>query len=102
MLVAHATRITNLEEVACLKKRKKRKAIPNPNKRFIALSKLLAAGESVPTVESQTELPTVNSNEEEAVVSDAEVAEVVKVDTVFEPPMVATRSGRLIKRSRKM
>lgn len=103
VLVAHTTRITSLEEeVARLKRGKKRKALPNPNKRFMALGELLAAGETVPTVGSQTELPTGNSDEEEAVVSDVEVASVIEDDAVLEPPMVTTRSGRLIKRPRRL
>lgn len=85
------------EEVACLKRGKKRKAIPNLNRRFIALSKLVVASESVPTVRSQIELPIVTSNEEEVVVSDLEVAE---VNAEFKPLPVATRSGHLVKRPR--
>jgi hypothetical protein len=46
--VVYILRITSLkEELACLKRGKKRKAVLNPNKRFIALGKILAGKESI-------------------------------------------------------
>ncbi|RYC79432.1 hypothetical protein BFJ63_vAg17685 [Fusarium oxysporum f. sp. narcissi] len=42
-------RITGLEEqMAQLRRGKKRKAVPNPNRRFMALAETLAAGEALP------------------------------------------------------
>ena len=42
-------RITGLEEqMAQVQRGKKRKAVPNPNRRFVALSENLAAGEALP------------------------------------------------------
>src|SRR6478735_7879039 len=42
-------RITGLEEqIAQLRRGKKRKAVPNPNRRFMALAESLATGEALP------------------------------------------------------
>jgi hypothetical protein len=53
--------------VARLKRGKKRKAIPNPNRRFVALSEALAAGEIIPKVGDQIEPIIVDSDSEEDV-----------------------------------
>ncbi|KAJ0128034.1 hypothetical protein HZ326_28864 [Fusarium oxysporum f. sp. albedinis] len=48
-VAAHTLRIASLEEeLARLKRGKKRKAVPNPNKRFMALGETLAGKESIP------------------------------------------------------
>jgi hypothetical protein len=48
-LAEHHVQITSLkEEVAWLKKRKKRKAIPNLNRGFIVLSKALVSSKAIP------------------------------------------------------
>jgi hypothetical protein len=48
-VVAHTLRIASLEEeLARLKRGKKRKAVPNPNKRFMTLGDTLAGKESIP------------------------------------------------------
>ena len=50
-LVAHMMQIAGLEEeVARLKRGKKRRAIPNPNSRFMTLSEVLAASEAIPSI----------------------------------------------------
>ncbi|KAG6989496.1 Pogo transposable element with ZNF domain [Fusarium oxysporum f. sp. conglutinans] len=63
-------RITGLEEqMAQVRRGKKRKAVPNPNRRFMALAEALAAGESLP-----------NSKEAEIEVDvDEEVESVIEV-----------------------
>jgi len=53
-LASHTVRIASLEEdVAQLKRGKKRKAIPNPNRSFMTLSEVLASGKSIPEVGSK-------------------------------------------------
>lgn len=46
--MAHTVKIASLEEeLARLKRGKKRKALSNPNKRFMTLSEALASGEAI-------------------------------------------------------
>ena len=102
-LAAHEVRIAGLEEqVARLQRGKKRKAIPNPNRRFMTLSEILAAGGAIPEVQDQAESVVMASDEEvdEEVVSDAETASVAEVKAVPSPQRT-TRSGRLIKKAKK-
>ncbi|RYC78139.1 hypothetical protein BFJ63_vAg18988, partial [Fusarium oxysporum f. sp. narcissi] len=95
-------RITGLEEqMAQLRRGKKRKAVPNPNRRFMALSENLAAGEALP-----------DSKEAEIEVDvDEEVESVIEVGVRSEDEcddfMVVTkhcqrtRSGREVKKPRR-
>jgi len=86
--------------VARLKRGKKRKAIPNPNRRFMTLSEALAAGKAIPEVGDQAEPVMVDSDSEE----DVEVALVIEVRAVSEvgqeSPQITTRSGRVVKKTR--
>ncbi|KNB16583.1 hypothetical protein FOXG_21712 [Fusarium oxysporum f. sp. lycopersici 4287] len=53
-VAAHTLRIASLEEeLARLKRGKKRKAVPNPNKRFMTLGETLAGGEAIVEEEPQ-------------------------------------------------
>jgi hypothetical protein len=81
--------------VACLKRGKKRKAIPNPNRRFMTLSEALAAGEAIPKAGGQAASVVEDSDSEEEVVSGAE-------GSAPKFPQLTTRLGRLIKKPRKM
>ncbi|KAI8710801.1 HTH CENPB-type domain-containing protein [Fusarium sp. LHS14.1] len=95
-------RITGLEEqVSQLRRGKKRKAVPNPNRRFMALAEALAAEEALP-----------NSKEAEIEVDmDEEVESVIEVGVRSEDEsedfMVVikhcqrTRSGREVKKPRR-
>ncbi|KAH7460547.1 hypothetical protein FOMA001_g19487 [Fusarium oxysporum f. sp. matthiolae] len=95
-------RITGLEEqMAQLRRGKKRKAVPNPNRRFMALSENLAAVEALP-----------HSKEAEIEVDvDEEVESVIEVGVRSEDEsddfMVVTkhcqrtRSGREVKKTRR-
>ncbi|RKK18970.1 hypothetical protein BFJ66_g17891 [Fusarium oxysporum f. sp. cepae] len=95
-------RITGLEEqMAQVRRGKKRKAVPNPNRRFMALAEALAAGEALP-----------NSKEAEIEVDvDEEVESVIEVGIRSEDEsddfMVVTkhcqrtRSGREVKKPRR-
>jgi len=95
-------RITGLEEqVSQLRRGKKRKAVPNPNRRFMALAEALAAGESLP-----------NSKEGEIEVDvDEEIESVIEVGVRSEDESEdfmaltkhcqRTRSGQEVKKSRR-
>ncbi|RKK96805.1 hypothetical protein BFJ70_g17639 [Fusarium oxysporum] len=95
-------RITGLEEqMAQLRRGKKRKAVPNPYRRFMALAEALATGEAIP-----------DSKEAEIEVDvDEEVESVIEVGVGLEDEsddfMVVTkhcqrtRSGREVKKPRR-
>ena len=109
VLAAHAIRIANLEEeVARLKRGKKRKVIPNPNRRFINLSEMLAAGKAIPEAGEanpaiaggQRDCIVVDTDSEEEVASEAGVVSEAEVKVASEPPQRTTRSGRIIKKPR--
>jgi hypothetical protein len=76
VLAAYTIKIASLEEeVARLKQGKKRRAIPNPNRRFIFLSEALAQGKPIPEVIAQIEPIIVDSEESEGVESEASLRE---------------------------
>lgn len=94
-----STRITSLEEeVGRLSRGKRRKAIPNPNKKFMTLAEALVAGETIPKPNQATEeagavkdvIEVGGMQEDESSNSEAE-----------ELPVVRTRIGREVKRPRK-
>jgi hypothetical protein len=98
-LVEHTARIASLEEeVSRLKRGKKRKAIPNPNRRFMSLSEALATGKELSTIVDsnllEEEVLEVESEIESEVESEMETASAIEVQST------TTRSGRLIKRPR--
>ena len=100
-LAEHSTRIAKLEEeVARLQRGKKRKAIPNPNRRFMTLSETLAAKEAIPQIRSQEILVVGNSDIEEEEVSEVETASVIVVKGAPKSLPVTTRSGRVVKKRR--
>ncbi|KAM5529670.1 transposase [Fusarium oxysporum f. sp. phaseoli] len=94
-----STRIASLEEeVGRLSRGKKRKAIPNPNKKFISLAEALAAGDTI-------------SEPNEAIEGADVVEDVIEVGGIEkdersnsgkeELGVVRTRTGREVKRPRK-
>lgn len=98
-LAAHAMRIAGLEEELARSKRgKKRKAVPNPNKRFVTLSEALAAGEVTTEKGSQKKLAVVDDSSSEESGSESEAASVIEVREETIPPQRTTRSGRVVKR----
>ncbi|KAJ3454743.1 hypothetical protein MRS44_013343 [Fusarium solani] len=98
-IAAHAGRITSLEEeVARLKRGKKRRAIPNPNRRFMTLGEALIQDKAIPEVGDQGASILVDSELEEVVVSGTETASEIEVTAAPESPQITTRSGRLIKK----
>ena len=102
-LAAHKVRIAGLEEeIACLKRGKKRKAIPNPNRRFMALSEALAAGKAIPELrKEEIEVGLLESNEEEALIDIVEEeAEGAEETVTFPSPPRITRFWRVVKRRR--
>ena len=96
-------RIASLEEeVARLKRGKKRRAIPNPNSRFITLSEVLAAGEAIPSMtEKEKDVILVEEDEEEAEEEDVdEEAEGAGITVILASPPRITRFGYIIKKRR--
>jgi len=64
----YASRIASLEEeVARLKRGKKKRAIPNPNRRFIAPGEALALDKAIPKVGDQQVSIIIDSESEEEV-----------------------------------
>jgi hypothetical protein len=101
-LAAHAVKIASLEEkVARLERGKKRRAIPNPNRRFMTLGETLAASEAIPAVSGQEITVVVNSNSEEEKEKDSETETVSEIEVMISKlPQRTTRSGRLVKKPR--
>ncbi|KAF6512733.1 hypothetical protein HZS61_007539 [Fusarium oxysporum f. sp. conglutinans] len=95
-------RITGLEEqMAQLRRGKKRKAVPNPNRRFMALAETLAAGEAPP--DSKKAEIEVNVDEEVESVIEVGVGLEDESDDfrVVTKHCQRTRSGREVKISRR-
>ncbi|KAH7460907.1 hypothetical protein FOMA001_g19401 [Fusarium oxysporum f. sp. matthiolae] len=98
-VAAHTQRIASLEEeLARLKRGKKRKAVPNPNRRFMTLGETLAVGEAIPEGETQNESVVVESVCSDKRESESEASSVIEVREEAVPQQRTTRSGRLIKR----
>ncbi|KAM5528598.1 transposase [Fusarium oxysporum f. sp. phaseoli] len=98
-VAAHTQRIASLEEeLARLERGKKRKAVPNPNRRFMTLGETLAVGEAIPEGETQNESVVVESVCSDERESESEASSVIEVREEAVPQQRTTRSGRLIKR----
>jgi hypothetical protein len=92
-LAEYINKIASLEEeLSRLKRGRKRKAIPNPNRRFVSLSEALASSKEV--VESNLEEEVVESEVEEEVESE------IESEAEIEAQVTTTRAGRLVKRPR--
>ncbi|EGU71756.1 hypothetical protein FOXB_17734 [Fusarium oxysporum f. sp. conglutinans Fo5176] len=95
-------RITGLEEqMAQVQRGKKRKAVPNPNRRFMALAETLAAREALPdSKEAEIELDV---DEEAESVIEVDVRSEDKSDDfrVVTKHCQRTRSGREVKKPRR-
>jgi hypothetical protein len=94
-LMAHAMRISGLEEeLARLKRSKKRKSIPNPNKRFMTLGEALASGEANTEMESEKKHAVVNYGPSGESGSESEAGSVTNdgdgrgQNTIFKPQAV--------------
>lgn len=98
-VAAHMQRIASLEEeLARLKRGKKRKAVPNPNRRFMTLEETLAVGEAITEEETQNESIVVESVCSDERESESEANSVIEVREEAVPHQWTTWSGRLIKR----
>jgi DDE superfamily endonuclease len=96
-------RVTALEgEVAQLKKSRKRKAVPNPNRRFMEMGELLAGGEAIPDVIEVAQADVVDQGLSEAEGSAIVVASGDDSSDEILATSVHTRSGRAIKKPRKL
>ena len=94
-------RVASLEEeVARLKRGKKRKAIPNPNRRFMDVGSALAIENAIPPIRRE---PKVVVDVQEDQVEDGIVVGALESSSEdeVESPVVHTRSGRAIKKTRK-
>jgi hypothetical protein len=100
-VAAHTQRIASLEEeLARLKRGKKRKAVPNPNKRFMTLGETLAGKESIPegaTRYTPVGVEFVSSSEQE---SESEAGSVTEVREENIPHQPTRRSRRVVKKTR--
>ncbi|KAG6998156.1 hypothetical protein FocnCong_v013552 [Fusarium oxysporum f. sp. conglutinans] len=95
-------RITGLEEqMAQVRRGKKRKAVPNPNRRFMALSENLAAGEALPD-SKEAEIEVDVDEEVESVIEVGVRSEDESDDfMVVTKHCQRTRSGREVKKPRR-
>ncbi|KAG6990319.1 hypothetical protein FOFC_02347 [Fusarium oxysporum] len=95
-------RITGLEEqTAQVRRGKKRKAVPNPNRRFMALSENLAAGEALPD-SKEAEIEVDVDEEVESVIEVGVRSEDESDDfMVVTKHCQRTRSGREVKKPRR-
>ncbi|KAM5527169.1 transposase [Fusarium oxysporum f. sp. phaseoli] len=100
-VAAHTQRIASLEEeLARLKRGKKRKAVPNPNKRFMTLGETLAGKESIPegaTRYTPVGVEFISSSEQE---SESEAGLVIEVREENIPHQPTRRSQRIVKKTR--
>ncbi|RYC80211.1 hypothetical protein BFJ63_vAg16899, partial [Fusarium oxysporum f. sp. narcissi] len=95
-------RITGLEEqMAQLRRGKKRKAVPNPNRRFMALAESLATGEALPD-SKEAEIEVDVDEKVESVIEVGVGLEDERDDsTVVTKHCQRTRSGREVKKTRR-
>lgn len=87
------------EEVARLQRKKQRKAIPNPNARFMALGEVLGQDEATPEVVEESSISGLDSDTDQ---SDSSESSIVSGVTQVQSPIRTTRSGRIVKRPRYM
>ena len=98
-LASHAARIASLEEeVERLQRKKKRKAMPNPNRKFITVAEALRTSQtsenSIPQTPGNKTIIGVDSGSESEALSEIEVALLPQL------PARALQSGRLRKKAR--
>jgi hypothetical protein len=91
-----STRVASLEEeVGRLSRGKKRKAVPNPNRKFMTLAEALVAGEAIP----QTSQAAAETEVVEDVIEVGGAEEDVSTNSEAEElPVARTRAGRAVKR----
>jgi hypothetical protein len=96
-------RIAALEaEVARLTKARKRKAIPNPNKRFMLLSEALSSNEPISKDREAIKGSGVEDESSEEITEDEIKVENGDSEEELEAPTHRTRSGRAFKNPRIM
>jgi hypothetical protein len=94
-----SSRVASLEEeVGRLSRRKKRKAIPNPNKKFMTLFEALVACGTI----SELNRATIETDAVEDVIEVGGVEEDESANSETEElPVACTRAGRTVKKPRK-
>jgi hypothetical protein len=95
-------RITDLEEqMAQVRRGKKRKAVPNPNRRFMDLAEALAAGEALhDSKEAEIEVD-VDEKVESVIEVGVRLEDQSEDFTVVTKHCQRTRSGREVKKPRR-
>jgi hypothetical protein len=102
VIAEHTAKIASLEEeVARLKRGKKRRAIPNPNRRFMTLAEALASDKATLKVGDEEMFVVEDTDSEEEVVPETETASETEMQPAPESPQVTTRSGRVVKKTRR-
>jgi hypothetical protein len=93
-----STRVASLEEeVGRLSRGKKRKAAPNPNRKFMTFAEALVAGEAIP----ETSQAAAETEVVEDVIEVGGAEEDVSTNSEAEElPVARTRAGRVVKRPR--
>ncbi|RKK47785.1 hypothetical protein BFJ69_g18157 [Fusarium oxysporum] len=101
-VAAHNARITGLEEqMAQVRRGKKRKAVPNPNRRFMALAEALMTGEALPD-SKKAEIEVDVDEKVESVIEVGVRSEDESDDfRVVTKHCQRTRSGREVKKPRR-
>ena len=101
IIIEYIARIATLEEeVARLKRGKKRKAIPNPNRRFMTLAEALASDKATLKVGDNEMFVVADTNLDEEEEEEDSEAETISIGRAPESPQVTIRSGRIIKKPR--
>lgn len=99
-LMAHSMKIASLEEeLARLKIGRKRKAVPNPSKWFMALNEALSSEEVITGTGSGKKDFVVSYISSEESGSDSEAGSVIEVREEIIQPQRKTRSERLVKKT---
>jgi hypothetical protein len=102
-LITKNDRIAALEaEVARLTETRKRRAIPNPNQRFMRVSEALASGQPAPENWDNLQAPGVEEEGIEVVENDENEDEEDEEDEDPELLVRCNRSGRAVKRVRDL
>ncbi|RKK72271.1 hypothetical protein BFJ71_g17529 [Fusarium oxysporum] len=95
-------RITGLEEqMAQVRRGKKRKAVPNPNRRFMALAETLTAGEALPDSKKAEIEVDVDEKDESVIEVGVESEDESDDFRVVTKHCQRTRSGREVKKPRR-
>ena len=98
---AHEARIRSLEEeVVRLTRGKKRKAIPNPNAKFMSLGEVLASGETISNIICDSNVVEAEQFDSEEEAAASEAASVIEYIPLSSSPISAALALRPVKKRR--